>query len=317
VDPTKKATAFAVFFFPPTDFYAEIDQVLPTLAPDFHGPAEAFRRNLESVISTTALPFQMATSAVLQRRFQQLNIAERIRARAHIDESGEVPDSAQREAVEIARARFEEEKKAPDSANRVGDQVLADLVGLASHNAFGSAAFELLRQGTVLVWGALEVLAQDLFVVFVNQRPGAALDLMRDERTKRYFQLRDIPLDTLAEYDFDLSEKLGDVIVRDKAIDNLPTIRATFDVLAPGNEAMRTALAEDDLWNLNQRRHLIVHRRGIVDSAYLQKIGDVVAIGSDLRVSPKELERYLELVRTAGLSMLRALGSTPSSRRSG
>jgi len=151
------------------------------------------------------------------------------------------------------------------------------------------------------------VLAEDLFIAFLNRNPKVVLSLMRDERTKRYFQLRDISLDVLAEHGFDLSDKLGGVILRQKGIDNVAVMRDVYDVLAPGNVAIQTALREDDLWKLNQRRHLIVHRRGVVDAAYLAKTGEVLPIGSHLCVSPQELERYIELVRGAGSSMLSAL----------
>jgi hypothetical protein len=151
------------------------------------------------------------------------------------------------------------------------------------------------------------VLAEDLFIAFVNRQPKIVLSLMRDERTRRYFQLRDISLDVLAEHGFDLSDNLGSVIVRQKGIDNLAAMRDAYDVLAPGNKAVQTALREDDLWKLNQRRHLIVHRRGVVDAAYLARTGEVLPIGSHLCISPQELARYIELVRGAGCSMLSAL----------
>jgi len=58
---------------------------------------------------------------------------------------------------------------------------------------------------------------------------------------------------------------------------------------------------------LSQRRHLIVHQRGIVDRRYLENTNDTQQIGERLLVSPDELLGYIVLVQNSGASLLTAL----------
>jgi hypothetical protein len=50
----------------------------------FAAIAKAFRRNLESVVLTVSVPYQLTAASIQQLRFQQVHIAEKIRARGLI-----------------------------------------------------------------------------------------------------------------------------------------------------------------------------------------------------------------------------------------
>lgn len=156
----------------------------------------------------------------------------------------------------------------------------------------------------VAVWGALEVLAQDVFVTLLNLNPASAVKLLTHERTKQLFQLKAIPLDMLSSYDFDVSECLGDILIRYRSVDTIPVMKAVFSVLLPESETLREALEQKDLWILNQRRHLVVHGRGIVDADYISKTGDTPTLGSELFIAPDDLERYLNVTANVGLELI-------------
>jgi hypothetical protein len=72
--------------------------------------------------------------------------------------------------------------------------------------------------------------------------------------------------------------------------------------------AVADALAEKRLWVLCQQRHLIVHRRGVIDARYLEATGEQQAIGSRLSVAPAELESQIESVVAAASALLTAAG---------
>jgi hypothetical protein len=117
--------------------------------------------------------------------------------------------------------------------------------------------------------------------------------------------LKAVAVDTLAEYDFDLSRRMGDVLIRLRAIDSIPVMRATFRVLWPDAIQLHDSLADNTLWILNQRRHLIVHRRGVIDRDYIDKTGADVALGGELVVSASDVEAHVSAVIRAGSEMLR------------
>jgi hypothetical protein len=164
------------FFFIPLDentFSRTLDELVPKLSALIAPHAQVFKRNLASVVSVVSVPFYMAVASVQGRRFALLYAAERIRARNHMDADGNVPEWAEKEAYTIASAKMTEEpttKEGKEGANKVADLVLEELATARENDGFSMAANELLRQGAILVWGALEVLAVDLFVTLLNNR---------------------------------------------------------------------------------------------------------------------------------------------------
>jgi hypothetical protein len=122
--------AFYHFFFPADNWQlTSTEELSPTLPGEFRALSAAFSRNLDSVTSTVSMPFLMASGAVRARRFQQLHMAERIRARSDID-AGETPESAARLALERAIARMKEEEEAPESEERYASEILRNLSAL-------------------------------------------------------------------------------------------------------------------------------------------------------------------------------------------
>ena len=90
-------------------------------------------------------------------------------------------------------------------------------------------------------------------------------------------------------------------------------MKAVYSVLVPTNTSLNHALADRELWMLYQRRHLIVHRRGVVDQAYLDATGETFTIGTHLTVTPDDFEKALSVVVSAGT----ALGLSPSDGQRG
>jgi hypothetical protein len=285
------------------------NEIIEPLAPieqlagsGFASIAAAFRRNILAVISAATVPFQLTVAGVQHLRWQQLVTAERIRARNLID-NGTAEGESERIAVGIARQRMSTELK--NESAHFGDRVLDSLRQALDSCEFADGASELLRQSTLLSWSALEVLAQDTFVELLNAKPGLTMRLCTDETTKKLFQLKAIGIETLIEHEFDLSRRMGHVLIRLRAIDSVPVMRSTFSVLLPTAEKLREALSDKILWTLNQRRHLIVHKRGVVDQEYLDKTGEDREIGEQLVVTASELEGYVRAVAATGSELLR------------
>jgi len=292
------------FFIPidETALFAKLDQAISGSLPVFAPLAKAFRHNLSAVISTVSVPFHLIAAHVQDLRFQQIHTAEAIRARIGMsDVSTEV---LYREALPIARERFSQESGSPETIRRWSDQILRELEQSLGREDLARAASELLRQGSIGIWAAFEVLASDVFETLLNANPSSAVQLLTHEGTKHLFQVKAIPLDTLSGYDFDLSRSFGDILIRYRSVDTIPVMKKVFGVLLPQSHKLTEALEQKDLWILNQRRHLIVHRRGIVDADYISKTGDSMAIGAELLITPDNLERYLNLTIDAGSELI-------------
>jgi hypothetical protein len=162
-----------------------------------------------------------------------------------------------------------------------------------------------LRQCTVLTWSAFEVLATDLFCLLANRDPRIAALLMKNDRTRKLYQQRDL-VSALEEHGYDLSHTMGDILLSQCRLDDLDTIRTLYDVLFPRHESLRQALADDRLWRLNKTRNLIVHRAGIADQQFRKATGIDIPIGQHLTIHPKEFEANLVLVARVGVELLNA-----------
>lgn len=288
----EKARELARYVFIPTpsdetaNLLQQATEPVERAGEALRGIAAAFRQNVEAVLAVVSLPYSMAYSAVMGRWLQY----DYIKASLFRDTDSTPPEVAMQ-----ARRALEEDLKNRDKQELFIDELVSNLLQFTEHESFRAATRELHRQALVLTWGAIEVLAKDLFVMILNADPSRAVELMGHERTRRRFALKGIPLETLTEHAFDVSAKMGHVMISLYDLDSLPAIRDAFAILARDNETATLPLNDNELWLLYQRRHLIVHRRAIVDRDYLEKTGDKLAVGAELMVAPTDVQRGLNL----------------------
>lgn len=295
-------------FFPGNSeiFLQELDRVVHLLPAQISDVGQAFRRNIEAVRATAGLPFFIALAGVQSRHFQLVHLAERLRALRP-----GTPMKLNREDEKVALKRAHEAFTEQASNQRWLASTAAEGLELADqllqHTDTQPAGSELLRQSTVLLWGAIEMLAKDLFVAMLNQRPGLTRRLLDDERTKRRIQLKD-PIRLFEEFGYDLSIHMGEALIASCKLEDIQAIREVFDVIFPNNDGLRSLLVSDRLWVLYQRRNLIVHRRGVVDRAYVSNTGEDIELGAELFISTKKLEEDLVMVRDIGTDLLKSAG---------
>jgi hypothetical protein len=266
---------------------------------------KVFQQNLAALDTVASIPFSLIQNAVLSRRFHAFATAERIRllplsADEEIQNSDQIAD-------ERAHSRLNEELSTKEGTQEVLNAVLTDLAHTLTTPEISMAADELLRQGTVIAWSSLEVLASDLAVAAVNANPKLASKLMTDNDTKSYFP-KGISPEELDEHAFDLKGSMGTVLFADRRPDTIEKMRNVFSVLLPGSDAQRR-LRDTNLWILSQRRNLIVHKRGVIDRGYLSKTPDNATTGSRLVVTRFDLDHYVDAVQSAGVALLQDIPS--------
>lgn len=293
------------FVIPPSE--AEIlgmfDGAAGALRPEYQTVARAFRHNLMAALSTVTMPFTFAAASAEQSHFQRFHMAERIRS--GMDPKEPDPELEQA-AYEKARTRMQEFVASAEGNNAIVSGTCGFLLGSFEHG-LESAAQELVQQGLVLVWSAFEVFCRDTFEAFLNLNPAKAKLLMDDATARKRFDAQKLPWETLFQHGFDLSTRLGSVLVGQQDFSDLPTIKLVFTTLFKGDAEIVRTLAEKDLWLLYQRRNLIVHRRGVVDRTYLDLTGETLSVGSRLAVNPDAFETALAVVIASGTATAQAL----------
>ena len=278
-------------------------------------PAKVFLENIKAAVITAKIPYTFAITSILTARFRLLKIRHRIlverdalttikdidREKTPEEQSGQ--DLA---AHERALKEFLEDQKDPAAKSQIKNEWCTVLIDGLQDKQMEPAAKELLRQAVVMIWGAFEVLCRDIFVGHLNKNPIEVQKLTADSDTKKIFQAKAIGLEELSAYGFDVSKNLGDVFANTHDLSSLGAIKQTFNVLFPTNQGLHDQLRSQKLWTLHQRRHLIVHRRAVVDKQYLEKTGEQIEVGQQLTPTPAEVEEYIKLVCQAACALIKA-----------
>jgi hypothetical protein len=301
-------------FYVPTDTSAllgDLNTCLATASGTLADIARAFIHNLEGAVQVASVPFALASASTHRSHYQRIFTAERIRARGLEGAEGEDAEALEKRrsdaATRVADDTFREFVSSDDGRTVVIDDICRFLVSGIREGGLEQAAGELLSQSTVLVWGALEVVSRDLFVAHVNSNPTAVQGLLSDASARKRFDVSNVSLDVLLAHNFNLSSSMGAVLAAQQDMSDLLTIRAVYGALFPGNERLLALLNDRRLWILSHNRHLIVHRRGVVDERYVHATGSRLSIGTRLRIPPSDFDTYLELVRDSGKVILDAV----------
>ena len=287
--------------------FSRISTLAETLPSELSRLAGTFHHNLTVVVDTAGVPLTLASSTAQGSHWQRIHTAERIRARMLEPEEGEEESSleSRREAHAHAQAaeKMREFSSSPDGQSAMVDDTCAFLLRSLQSPEFSSAARELLSQAVVLTWSALEVLAHDLFEEILNQHPKKVLDLVSEPSLKHRFEFK-LSLNELADYDFNISSSVGSLLAAQRDFSDIRIIKAALPPLLTTQAQVVEALSQRSLWILCQKRYLIVHRRGIVDSRYLEATGEDLKLGSRLQVDPATLKHHIQDVVAAGATLL-------------
>src|ERR1700733_10973983 len=196
---------------------------------------------------------------------------------------------------------MDEEINSPDGIERQATQALAELDHHLSDNGFRTSAQELLRQILIMGWGAFEIFVSDLLKTLINEYPKLITEFAEVKPYRDFLSSR-LLMDALQARNFDLSTCMGDIFAEAVKLDSLEKIRDALRI-GLGDPSVDILLKDERLWKLSQQRHLIVHRRGIVDRSYFGRTSDRFAVGDYLTVDAAYVEDSLALVRDIGCQL--------------
>jgi hypothetical protein len=208
------------------------------------------------------------------------------------------------------------ERKARGNVDGAASFVRMNLTEFSGQPAFVSASRELLNQGLILTWASFEVLVGDVICSTFNACPETVERVLGDSSARKFFPSPKFSLEQLEEFAFDLSSSMGTLLT---ATLNMSSIRKVMVISTALFNApdLRAVLESRTLYLLSERRHLLVHRRGIVDAKYVRVVGDGRTEGERLQVGKQELEGALNEVAACGLQLLRAANEEISSSSEG
>jgi hypothetical protein len=292
----------------PNDFFDALNDTTIEVPARFTEIRRAFVSNLRRAETVAAVPYTMAHSAVTEQRFQMILTSERIRQRSGLEPGAPSTPDREARALTIARDRMRNEM-AEDLARKplpwIAERTLSVLEDHLTEPNFFEAMKELMLQTLASIWGAFELLANDITILSLNEDPALAARLVNEAPAKRHFPTKMLSFEALSEHGFNISGSMGDILLGDRGLSSLEVIRDVFSTLAAEEDALHRSLGSEDFWRLWQRRHIVVHRRGLVDRAYLDRTGDEAqSVGAPLTIRSSDVEAAFETVRDAGAALL-------------
>ena len=281
------------FFIPPN---FDFDSVLHYIKEDFRYSRILVHAvsGLKSVVSTASLPFQLVNTSTLQRKFDRFHSAESILALKHVSRGSGLTDELKKMAYETADLRMSEFMQSSEGEGFFRDEIVSELGRTLRSKDIAAAAQELLAQSIVSTWSVFENFSRSIIVEHLNANPRLAEAVVSSAAMKDFFGRKPISIETIARFGYDLSSAMGDALFEDRRLDSLGLIKPIFrEIFDDGKVSIALG---DEIWDLNQLRHLFVHRRGLVDRDYLEKSKRAVKLGERLHLKSDDLVISLNAV---------------------
>ena len=166
----------------------------------------------------------------------------------------------------------------------------------------------LMYQACILIWSALENFCKDVFIKTLNQRPELYKRLQGNPNIRDRLSIPQSSWQKLLEeHDYNLNGKLGYIVANNKDFSSPKLLREVFHCIFesfPEDKVLIDYFKNDALWLLGHRRHLIVHKCGIVDKDYLNKTNDnQQRIDNSLVLRTLDIEQSMGIVRQCGIGL--------------
>jgi len=228
----------------------------------------SFVSNLQSAVDVAEMPATVAALTTLFRRKSNTSARDAIRPRGSQPGGQELSDEE----------RF---RRAQDRMD-----VTLSLVRPDRDPELIRCIETSLRQALVLLWGTFEIFANDLAEFLLNVAPELiGSDHERSAEVLRSLKARGVSKAAIEELRG--HSQPGTALVETRRLQSFTAIRSFFEATLGLDASANEALSSSDLLDLEQRRHVIVHRAGIVDSSYVAKTRSKQLPGEVIDVSPR------------------------------
>lgn len=250
---------------------------------DYSQLLEIYKQNIVSVANATGIPFTMAMHFSMRNAQSKIGIREAIIG----------VDLSEEEIRSNSQKKFNDALNDQEFANEIFIDLSNILLSLVKENQ--TLSKELLSQGYLQAWSIFEVFLRDFIELYLNNNPEKCNSVLQNDALKRRNDLRKIPYDFIESNMFDIKNKIGTLIVNTYDCSDLIVIKEIIKSIAY-KEELNLALDGNELWKFFQTRHLLIHKKGIIDSNFLRKTNCTNKIGTAISITPKDFENAIEMI---------------------
>ncbi|WP_156816166.1 hypothetical protein [Oceanibaculum indicum] len=258
----------------------------------------SFRQNLFSAFMVGTIPYQLATKAVLDIRFSQILSAERIRTLRPEGRKIVQDENSEEIALENANNSMKEELRDHDVLVNHKRNIIYRLHNYNNSDEIDITFDELLRQVLVMSWGSFEIFINDVLRESLNRDPSLLNNISNIKPYKEIISSRNL-LEGLRDYSFDLSKSMGNFLSSIVSLDSIEKMQSAIHSVFE-DKALTKKINDVRLRRIFQQRNLIVHRRGLVDFKYKNRIDDEFVVGEKISFEATYVQDCMALLRDVG-----------------
>ena len=264
------------------------------------GIVDSFSTNLSRALAVISLPAHTFAAAMVDERCRCIG---ELRITGSVEIPHNLSIEQQRAAgpeCTMARKKWDThpnfERKSLELLQFAGSEIDRLTSAIAKYDAFQQAIEATLSSGHIMLWTAFETLATDLWIGAVNARPTSlgerallAPKAVRNQAEPLHperrpavenEERRSIRLEVLRKYGFNISASIGQIVYRSRKFNfnQLQGIRTAYAAVF-GNDAGAIIKNYPQLSALEAARNVLVHRGGIVDKAFLERVRKDKSLG--------------------------------------
>ncbi|HEX2912426.1 MAG TPA: hypothetical protein VH186_16580 [Chloroflexia bacterium] len=282
----------------PEDYLNQLSQIKTEVLQNV---ANNFKANINNVAGLLTLPAQMVKigyiTYAIRKSIEESKLTSKTEQEAFIKQyfKNHLGEENTRKILEIAFSEIQAHLEVEDKLT----------------NDWQSFLYAALLQS----WTAFESLANDMWVGVLNAYPGnLAQRALADKANKEQQAIeglsqKQINIDMLARYGYDLRSVMG-TLLKDKfdltGVNGLKKAYLTVFVNRDNDLKAKITeiLGDKDLYNLEQMRHVLTHRGGLVDENYISNVKSPLIVGEKIELDMEKVVFYLNTAIKSGIKLL-------------
>lgn len=312
---TKNKTIYCMGYKVDTDTLAKelkkIKNPLKQIGNNFHD-------NLMLVGLMISLPEVICAFDHVKHKFYVLGLEEGLRkgiSNGILKLERASKEKIEEDADKIWKTKYE--PKIDELTNKAIKDGQESFSKLIEHTYFREPYRSLLYAGIVFTWCSFEVCMKDLWETALNIGNKLVVkttlkNIINVDKISNFYGIQGkyINLEYLAQYNYNVSNKLGSVLVNKFDFSSVYGIKDAYLCAFPRSATIKEALENKELAQLEARRHIIVHKAGVVDDAFCKKTGiSKTRIGNKLELSDEELSNFGNVVIDIVIQLIKAVSS--------
>lgn len=181
-------------------------------------------------------------------------------------------------------------------------QIANELLNFTDIETVDAVAQDLRYQTVISLWSCIETLLKDHLTSIFNDYPFLIQRINVDEKLKKQLALDRIDLEVLIEHEFNLSSALGNLIFKNTNNGKFSNVRLLLDSIYKKTN-LSSYLSSGAIYQLNLKRNLIVHNRGMCDQEYKVRSGTSLDIGQKIDITPGEIINLYQEISQFGFDL--------------